>query len=199
MTVLDVIERPRLVRGRGTVGGERAWRDEHGDWLVERYGICARPELLVEYRQEQLDRFRRMREGLRGFAMSATPAFAVTPRQEVVQVVTANTNRDGTGTIADCLTGGASGTKIDEYGIIQDNDPADSVVTVFLYTGSAYRLYDEFDIGNPAASSTTLSGYREFRLAGNLYVTTSSRKFSGAITVALTAGNVNLWASGADF
>ena len=130
--------------------------------------------------------------------MADTPAFAVTPRIGIGQVSTANTNRDGTGTIVDILTGAATGTRIHEIAIQANGDPADCCVTLFLYDGAAYYLFDEFDLGNPAAASATASGYRDRRVYDNLVLPDAEWKLAAAITVALTSGEVNVWAFGAD-
>lgn len=126
---------------------------------------------------------------------NTSPVFAKTPICKVAAVSTANTNRDGTGTIVDILTAGADGARIDEIVVKATGDPADSVVTIFIHNGTSYFLYDEFDIGNPAAASTTVGGYRESRLYDNL-ILESGEKLAAAITVALTAGVINVFAHG---
>lgn len=130
--------------------------------------------------------------------MAVAPAYAATPRVGFGSVSTANTGRDGTGTIVDVLTGGSSGTKINEVTLQATGDPADSSVTIFLYDGTSYRLFDEFDLGNPAAASTTVAGYRITRTYENLVLPSNSWKLAAAITVALTSGAVNVFAFGGD-
>ena len=131
-------------------------------------------------------------------AASATPSFAIVPRIGYGSVTAANTNRDGTGPIVDILTGVAAGTKINEITLQATGDPADSVVTIFLYDGTGYRLFDEFDLGDAAAASTTASGYRTTRTYSNLVLPSASWKLGAAITVALTSGAINVLAFGAD-
>ena len=130
--------------------------------------------------------------------MSATPAFAVTPRIGVGYVTAANTARDGSGTIVDVLTGVAAGTRINEVVIKATGDPADSIVTLFLYDGAAWRLFDEVDLGDPAAASNTVVGFRDQRVYDNLVLPSASWKLGAAITVALTSGGINVVALGAD-
>ena len=130
--------------------------------------------------------------------MATTPAFASTPRIGVAAVSTANTARDGTGTIVDILTGVAAGTRIDRIVVITTNDPADSIVTLFIHNGTSYFLFDEVDLGNPAAASTTVPGFRYEKPYSDLVLPTASFKFAAAITVALTAGVMNVFALGAD-
>jgi hypothetical protein len=130
--------------------------------------------------------------------MASNPSFAATVRHGVASVSTANTNRDGTGTIADILTAGASGSKIEEIVVKATGDPADCTVVIYIYDGSTYQVYDEWDIGNPAAGSTTVASYREARTYENLMLV-SGEKLAASITVALTSGVLKVHAFGGDF
>lgn len=131
--------------------------------------------------------------------MASTPNFTGTPRVTVASVSTTNTNRDGTGTIVDVMTGAASGTKIQEIVIKSTGDPADSIVTLFLNDGTTNWLYDEIDLGNPAAGSATVTAYRTVAQYANLVLPNASWKLRAAITAAPTAGVVNVIATGGDF
>lgn len=126
------------------------------------------------------------------------PAFAATPRCSAVTVSAANTARDGTGTIATVFTAGASGSRIDEIVVKATDNPADSIVTLFIHTGSTYFLFDEVDLSDPAAASTTVTGYRTSLTYTNLILPTGY-SLRAAITVALTAGVMNVIAFGGDF
>lgn len=131
-------------------------------------------------------------------AANTSPIFGLTPVIWKNTVSTANTNRDGTGTVATIGTAGTNGTRIEEIVVKATGDPADSVVNIFLYDGSTYYLYDEFDVGDPAAASTTVSGYREFRTYRNLVLPTGW-SIRAAVTVALTSGVINVFCHGADY
>ena len=130
--------------------------------------------------------------------MASTPAFASTPRAAVAAVSTANTARDGTGTIVDILTGVAAGTRVERLVVQTTGDPADSILTIFLHNGTSYFLFDEIDMGNPAAASTTVSGFRFEKAYNNLVLPSSSWKIAAAVTVALTSGVLNTFVFGAD-
>lgn len=130
--------------------------------------------------------------------MAASPTYASTPRLGVAAVSTANTNRDGTGTIVDVLTGVAAGTRVERIVLKATGDPADSIVTVFIHNGTSYFLFDEVDLGNPAAASTTVEGYRFEKTYIDLVLPSTSFKLAFAITVALTSGVINAFAFGAD-
>lgn len=129
---------------------------------------------------------------------NTAPIFGLTPVIWKNTVSTANTARDGTGTIATIGSAGTNGTRIDEVMVKATGDPAASVVTVFLHDGSTYFLFDEFNLGDPAAASTTVAGYRETRGYRNLVLPTGW-SLRAAITVALTSGVINVFAFGADY
>lgn len=129
--------------------------------------------------------------------MANAPVFTDTPKIGVASVSTANTNRDGTGTIATVLTAGADGTVVEEIVAKSTGDPADSIVTIFLHDGTNFWLYDEIDLGNPAAASATAEGYRASRTYEDLVLPTGW-SIRAAITAAPTAGVVNVFAFGGD-
>jgi hypothetical protein len=130
--------------------------------------------------------------------VATSPQFVTTPKIGAVTVSTANTNRDGTGTIATVFTAGSSGSRIEEVVLKATGDPADSVVTLFLHDGTTYFLFDEFDLADPTAASTTTTGYRTSKTYDNL-VLPSGYSLRAAITVALTSGVINVIALGGDF
>lgn len=130
--------------------------------------------------------------------MAANPSFASTPRIGVGAVSTANTNRDGTGTIVDVITGAAAGTKVFEVVTQATNDPADCTIMLFLNDGTTNWLFDEIDIGNPTAASATQIGDRQSRSYANLVLPSNTWKLRAAITAAPTAGVVNVFAFAGD-
>jgi len=130
--------------------------------------------------------------------MAADPVFTGTPNRGVVAVSTANTARDGSGTIATAWTAGASGGIVNRVILKATGDPADSIVTMFINDGGGMDLFDEFDLGDPAAASTTVTGFRVERSYEDL-VLESGDIVGFAITVALTAGVINAWVLGGDF
>lgn len=130
--------------------------------------------------------------------MASAPVFATTPRVGFAAVSVANTNRDGTGTIVDAITGVAAGTRIERVVVITTGNPADSIVTMFLFDGSTYRLFDEFDLGDPAAASTTVPGWRTEKAYSDIILPSASWKIGFAITVALTSGIMDCFVFGSD-
>lgn len=122
--------------------------------------------------------------------MAANPSFAGTPAGGAVTISTANTNRDGTGTIPTIFTAGSSGSLLNQLTLHATGDPADSVVVIFLHDGTNFFAWQEIDLGNPAAGSTTVTAFHfETDLAN--YPLPTSWSVRGSITVALTAGVIN--------
>ena len=70
-------------------------------------------------------------------AQNTTPVFGLTPKQSWASTGTsANTNKDGTGTVATVCTGGANGSKIDRIFFQHLGSNVATVVRVFLNNGS---------------------------------------------------------------
>lgn len=96
--------------------------------------------------------------------MSATPQFASTIANAGGTVSTANTGRDGTGTLATILTAGASGTRIDDIAITAQGTTTAGMVRLFLSDGTTHRLWREIPVvaytpsGTQPAFSSYLSG-----------------------------------------
>jgi len=85
--------------------------------------------------------------------------------------------------------------KVSRITIQATGDPADSIVTMFLHDGATAWLFDEFDLGNPAAASNTVAGFRTERRYDDLMLP-SGWSLRAAITVALTSGVCNVFAFG---
>lgn len=86
--------------------------------------------------------------------MATSPSFAVTPRIGMAQVSTANTNRDGTGTVVTVLIGASTGTRIAEVVVQSVVTTTAGMVRLFLTNGVTTRLFDEISIAaaTPSAS-----------------------------------------------
>lgn len=132
--------------------------------------------------------------------MASSPGYAATPRFARGVVSAATTDKTGATTtnIVDILTGVAAGTKIEEVVFQCDGNPGDCTFMVFIYNGTDYRLYDDIDVGDQAASSNTVAGFRLVRQYNGLYLPSTSYKIAAGVTV-ITSGNVNVFAAGGDF
>jgi hypothetical protein len=87
--------------------------------------------------------------------MATAAQYAATARTAVAQVTTANTNRDGTGTIATVFTGGASGSRVDDIWIVATGTTTANVIRLFLNDGSNSRLWREIIVPAVTPSTTT--------------------------------------------
>lgn len=131
--------------------------------------------------------------------MATAPAFIATPRIGVGSITTGQTSR-ATNTsvgLVDVIAAGSSGTRILEVVVKSDDDPADSVVVLWLNDGTNTVIFDELDFGNPAAGSTTSTAYRGVLTYSNL-VLPSGWKLVASCTVTPTAGTIKVWAFGGD-
>lgn len=105
--------------------------------------------------------------------MATEPAFAVTPRIAAVNIATANTARDGTGTIGTLITGASTGTRVSEIVVKARVSTTDGMVRVFLYDGTTYRLFDEIPVA-AATVSATVESTRVSRTYDNLVLPSAS-------------------------
>jgi hypothetical protein len=105
--------------------------------------------------------------------MATQPAFATTPRIGMGQVTAANTNRDGTGTIATILTGVAAGTRINEIGIEATGTTTAGMVRLYLHDGTNARLFDEFVVAAITVGAST-AGYSATKTYDNLVLPSAS-------------------------
>lgn len=86
--------------------------------------------------------------------MAVQPQYAATPRAALGQVSTANTARDGTGTIATVFTAGASGSRIDDIAITATGTTTAGMVRLFLHDGTNARMLQEVSVGAVTPSAT---------------------------------------------
>jgi hypothetical protein len=105
--------------------------------------------------------------------MAADPAFAVTPRIASVNVATANTNRDGTGTVATLITGAATGTRVAEIVVQARVTTTAGMVRIFLHDGSTFYFFDEVSVA-AATVSASVKGTRVSTIYNNLVLPNAS-------------------------
>lgn len=87
--------------------------------------------------------------------MATAAQYAATPRNAVGQVSTANTARDGTGTIATIFTAGGNGSRVDDIWITATGTTTAGVVRLFINDGTNTRLWQEVMV-TAATPSTTV-------------------------------------------
>lgn len=86
--------------------------------------------------------------------MSTTANYAATPRAAVAQISTANTARDGTGTIATVFGAGTSGSRIDDITVTATGTTTAGMVRLFLHDGTNARLWAEIPVSAVTPSGT---------------------------------------------
>lgn len=88
---------------------------------------------------------------------NTSPIFTLTPVIGFAQVSVANANRDGTGTMENVVTGAANGTRISRITIKAVGTVTAGMIRLFLYNGSATRLWREITVAATTPSATAMS------------------------------------------
>ena len=129
--------------------------------------------------------------------MAANPSFISTARVGRCSLSTANTATDGTGTIADLITGVSAGTRVLSINVQGTATTASALVNIFLWDGTQWDLFDQITISATTGSNTT-KGYRLVTGYTDLVLPSASHKLGATITVAPTSGTVRVSAWGGD-
>jgi hypothetical protein len=87
-------------------------------------------------------------------AANTNPAFPNVVNDGVVAISTANTNRDGTGTMGTVLTAGTNGTRIEKVVIEAQGTTTAGMVRLFLHNGTTAFLITEQTIAAVTPSAT---------------------------------------------
>jgi hypothetical protein len=129
--------------------------------------------------------------------MAATINFANVPRVSGVTIATANTNRDGTGTLGTVITAGTNGTRIDRIRAQAIVTTTAGRVRLFLYDGVDYYALEELPIA-AATVSATVSGVTAEIAFGDVRPLTLPSGWSIAAGTH-NAESITVTAYGADF
>ena len=86
--------------------------------------------------------------------MASTPIFIGTAKSPTVQIATANTGRDGTGTLGTVYTAGASGARIDRINITATGTTTAGMVRLFIFNGTSNFLISELPVVSVTPSAT---------------------------------------------
>ena len=86
--------------------------------------------------------------------MASVPAYAATPKCGIAQISTANTNRDGTGTIGTVFSAGASGSRIDAVDLKATGTTTAGMVRLFVHNGTTAYLLTEVPVTAVTPSAT---------------------------------------------
>lgn len=125
--------------------------------------------------------------------MAASPSFIGTPRVATVNVATANTAIDGTGTITTLITGAATGTRVLEIDAQCAASSAAALINVFLTTngGSTWRLFDQITI-TAASASTTVKANRNLATYANLVLPDANASIGVTTTISQSTNVIAL-------
>ncbi len=89
--------------------------------------------------------------------MATTQQFIGTVKSPFARISAANAGRDGTGTIADLYTPGASGGRVDDIAIKAESTTTTGMIRFFHHDGSNYRLLREVSVSAITPSATVQS------------------------------------------
>lgn len=87
-------------------------------------------------------------------AVTASPIFVQTPKCAVGSLATANTNRDGSGTIPTLYTAGTNGSRIDHVDIQAYGTTTAGVIRLYIHDGSTAFLWKEILVTATTPSTT---------------------------------------------
>lgn len=128
---------------------------------------------------------------------NTSPIFTLTPVVGCVAIATANTNRDGTGTIGTVLTAGINGTRISRVSIKATVSTTAGVIRLFVYTGAVYFLWREITTTALTVSATVNSFEYNLELLAERALVLPSGYSLRASTE--KAENYNIIAEGGDY
>lgn len=125
--------------------------------------------------------------------MASTASYASAAKTASAQVSVANTNRDGTGTLATVFSAGASGSRIDDISIVATGTTTSGMVRLFLHDGTNARLLREV----PVTASTPNGTVQAFAsYLSNLAIVLQSGWSLRAATHNAETFNVNVTRAG---
>lgn len=129
---------------------------------------------------------------------NTTPIFTLTPKLGIQQISTANTNRDGTGTISSAiLTGTANGTRVHKIRVQAIVATTAGMVRLYIDDGVNVRLWREIVVTAITPSASVACFDHTIELLGERAVTLPSGYSLKASTQ--IAETFNVFAEGADF
>jgi hypothetical protein len=125
--------------------------------------------------------------------MATNPSFIGTPRLATVNLDTANTAIDGTGTITTLISGVAAGTRILEIDAQCAATSAAALINIFITTdsGSTWRLFDQIAI-TAATVSNTVKGNRNIATYANLVLPNTSTSLGVTTTISQSTNVIAL-------
>lgn len=104
--------------------------------------------------------------------MATAPVFYTTPFAAPVKIETANTNRDGTGTLGTVKAAGANGSKIERVIVQSQGNTTAGMVRLYAHNGTTAFLFDEIPVTaiTVGASTPGFRAERDYSQPGALLV-----------------------------
>lgn len=99
---------------------------------------------------------------------NTSPRFIASGRHDRVSFATANTNRDGTGTLGDVITGATNGTHIQHVKIKAEGTTTAGMIRLYLYDLSTTLMLKEISVTAITPSATVQSWEAEWVPTTNL-------------------------------
>ena len=105
--------------------------------------------------------------------MALQPQYASTPKVGTAVISTANTNRDGTGTLGTVFTADTSGSRIDGIEIQATGTTTAGMVRLFVSDGTNHRLFAEVPVvaTTPSATVPAFSAFIQGNATGLVNIT----------------------------
>lgn len=113
--------------------------------------------------------------------MATTPRFTSSARMASAVVSTANTNRDGTGTITSIITGVAAGTRVSELNVKATVTTTAGMVRLWTSSdgGTTWRFLDEIPV-SAVTPSATVASFQASRQFANLILPDASARLGAS-------------------
>jgi hypothetical protein len=97
-------------------------------------------------------------------AANLNPIFTLTPHIGVVSIATANTGRDGSGTLGSVITGATNGTRVTRITVTASGTTTAGMVRLYIDSGAGALLWKEIPVTaiTGSASVAEFSSISEF-------------------------------------
>jgi len=128
---------------------------------------------------------------------NTSPIFTLTPVLAIAQVTTANSARDGTGTIVTVISGNTNGTRIHKIRMQATETTTAGMIRLFIYDGANTRLWLEEQVIAATPSATVPAWSSEILLYGEAALVIPSGYSLRASTE--NAEAINIIVEGGDF
>lgn len=129
-------------------------------------------------------------------ATAANAVYVGTPQTWQQALSAANTNRDGTGTIADLVSAVTAGSRVDSVRVQAIGTTTAGVIRLFLYDGTNTYLIREILVPAVAPSTTVEAWSAEITFPGGLVLKNNNWKLRASTH---NAENFRIFAQGGDY